>query len=553
MWLDHHDHERHVDYASDERFVLATKAQHGACPEMVTPARVRQAGPVDTILTHVDLDGLYAAAKWVLGGREPYPGADDDARAVDTRIGEPGPIARRIDAAVRARFRDDGLKRAIVWWLVDGMGPGVHDDRIAEAAAEHARRAVGTAALAAQYAIRGRVALVDAGGRRDFDKTDLLLAGQERAPVAIVRDAGAVSIAAPFRSGWDFVALLGLGGGMPTRVSVPDGRLDEAIAAINAAPLPRPQAAAPTRSLADGRRRHRRGGRRLVAAYLAPDSELEAIGSHDLPAQGDVAQVVEQARALLFPGYVGPGVARLGHDELRELVRDRLETLRTGLRRQVYRGLHHARRVDADGRLAATACADCAERAELITQAFIGRLPALRALAALDVRAAFEGDPAATSVAEVLFCYPGIYAVSVYRVAHALRAEGAAIVPRMMTELAHAATGIDIHPGARIGRAFFIDHGTGVVIGETSVIGDRVRIYQGVTLGALSVPRASERPEPGARRHPTIEDDVVIYAGATILGGDTVIGRGAVIGGNAWVTESVAPGARVAGVIQPPR
>lgn len=244
MWIDHHDHERHAAFASDERFVLATKAQHGACPEMVTPARVRQAGPVDTILTHVDLDGLYAAAKWVRGGVEPYAGADDDARAVDTRLGTPGPIAQRIDAAVRARFRDDGLKRAIVWWLVDGMGPGVHDDRIAEAASEFARRAAGTAALAAQFAIRGRVAVVDAGGRRDFDKTDLLLAGQTRAPVAIVADAGAVSIAASFSSGWDFVALLGLGGGMPTRVSVPAARLDEAIAAINAAPLPTPRGAA---------------------------------------------------------------------------------------------------------------------------------------------------------------------------------------------------------------------------------------------------------------------------------------------------------------------
>lgn len=144
-------------------------------------------------------------------------------------------------------------------------------------------------------------------------------------------------------------------------------------------------------------------------------------------------------------------------------------------------------------------------------------------------------------------CYPGFYAVTVYRVAHALLQEGAVIVPRMMTELAHERTGIDIHPGAAIGRSFFIDHGTGVVIGETSVIGDRVRIYQGVTLGALSVPRTEERPAPGARRHPTIEDDTVIYAGATILGGETVIGKGAVIGGNAWVTASVPAGARISG------
>src|SRR5688572_31858052 len=171
----------------------------------------------------------------------------------------------------------------------------------------------------------------------------------------------------------------------------------------------------------------------------------------------------------------------------------------------------------------------------------------------LDLRAAYESDPAATGIDEVLLTYPGAYAVTVYRIAHALLKEGAVIVPRMMTELAHRRTGIDIHPGAEIGHSFFIDHGTGVVIGETTLIGDRVRIYQGVTLGALSVPQGEARPEPGHRRHPTLEDDVVIYANATILGGDTVIGRGAVIGGNAFVTTSVAPGTRVSGAPRPPR
>jgi serine O-acetyltransferase len=137
--------------------------------------------------------------------------------------------------------------------------------------------------------------------------------------------------------------------------------------------------------------------------------------------------------------------------------------------------------------------------------------------------------------------------VTVYRIAHALLKEGSVIVPRMMTELAHRRTGIDIHPGAEIGHSFFIDHGTGVVIGETTLIGDRVRIYQGVTLGALSVPQGEARPEPGKRRHPTLEDDVVIYANATILGGETVIGKGAVIGGNAFITSSVAPGTKISG------
>jgi hypothetical protein len=241
-WVDHHDHERHVDHAGDRRFVLATKAMHGACPEMVTPALVAEIGPIDTICAHVDLDGLYAAAKWVLAGREPYRGADDDARAVDTRIGTPGPIAVRIDRALRARFRDDQLKRAVVGWLVGGMRPGTHDDVIADAAREFEVRAAGTAALAERYALRGRVAWVDTADSPPFDKTDLLLAGQTRAPVSMVKDSGMLTIAAAFGSGWNFVDLLALGGGMPTRVTVPDSRFIEALRVINDAPEPVPTA-----------------------------------------------------------------------------------------------------------------------------------------------------------------------------------------------------------------------------------------------------------------------------------------------------------------------
>lgn len=243
-WVDHHDHERHAAYAGDRRFVLATKAQHGACPEMITPELVRTVGPIDTICAHVDLDGLYAAAKWVLGGEEPYAGADDDARAVDTRIGTPGVLAARIDRALRARFRDDQLKRAVVWWLAGGMKPGTHADVIDEAAREFEVRAQGTAALAARYALKGRVAWVDSAAvAQPFDKTDLLLAGQERAPVAMVKDSGMLTIAAAFGSGWDFVRLLELGGGMPTRVTVPESRFVEALRVINEAPEPVPTAA----------------------------------------------------------------------------------------------------------------------------------------------------------------------------------------------------------------------------------------------------------------------------------------------------------------------
>jgi len=185
---------------------------------------------------------------------------------------------------------------------------------------------------------------------------------------------------------------------------------------------------------------------------------------------------------------------------------------------------------------------------EEVALGFVAQLPAIRALLAEDVEAAFEGDPAAKSFAEIVVSYPSIRAVAVYRIAHALVELGVPILPRMMTEKAHAWTGVDIHPGARIGRRFFIDHGTGVVIGETTEIGDNVRLYQGVTLGAKS-PRHGMSMR-GTKRHPTIEEDVTIYAGATILGGDVVVGRGSVIGGNVFLLESVPEDSRVVG--EPP-
>lgn len=284
----------------------------------------------------------------------------------------------------------------------------------------------------------------------------------------------------------------------------------------------------------------------LLEAYLDPRAaEMQHIGSYELPSDGQVDRVVEMCRALLFPGYAGPDIERMDKTALHDLVQVRLEELRAALHRQVYRASHH-RKQQLLGRNELE-CAECTKNADEISDRFIRRLPELRAMIRLDLRAAFESDPAATGIDEILLTYPGAYAVTVYRIAHALLEEGAVIVPRMMTELAHRRTGIDIHPGAEIGHSFFIDHGTGVVIGETTLIGDRVRIYQGVTLGALTVPQGAARPEPGKRRHPTIEDDAVIYANATILGGDTVIGKGAVIGGNAFITSSVAPGTKISG------
>jgi hypothetical protein len=234
-WIDHHDHERHTDFRRDARFILATKAEHGACPEMVTPAIVKEAGPIDTIVCHVDLDGLYAAAKWILEGVEPYAGADDDARAIDTRLGTPGPTGELIDKALRAHFRDEGLKHRIVRYLVGKLRDRELAREIGEAAADFDRMAAEAQRLAARFERRGRAVYVDAGSeaRTSYDKTLLLLEGQKRAPVAIVRDAGMITLAAAFDSGINFVELFGLGGGMPTRVSIAESRLDEVLQKLN--------------------------------------------------------------------------------------------------------------------------------------------------------------------------------------------------------------------------------------------------------------------------------------------------------------------------------
>ena len=238
-WVDHHDHERHADYAGDPRFVLATKAQHGACPEMVTPEVVKQAGPVDTVAVHLDLDGLYSGAKWVLGGVEPYPGADADARAVDTRRGLPGPIGTRIDRALRAHFRNENLKHRIIQYLVARTKAPLHWQEIEKAAREIDPLLDQSRRLAERYRVADGVAFVETGAGPPYDKTELLLLGQERAPVAVVRDSGALTIAADFESGLDFVKLFHLGGGMPTRVTVPEARLAEVMTKLAALTPPK--------------------------------------------------------------------------------------------------------------------------------------------------------------------------------------------------------------------------------------------------------------------------------------------------------------------------
>lgn len=234
VWVDHHDHDEHVRYAADPRFVLATKAEHGACPEMIHPELVERVGPVDTVVCHTDFDGLVSAAKWMRGGHEPYPGSDDDARAIDTRMGTPSRTAERIDHALRARPRDMGLFGLVVRHLAAGLADAALWQPIEAAGAEWRSIEAETRRVAKRYRrLPAGVAFLEvdkSDGR--FDKTLLLLLGQEREPVSVVADRDTVSVAARFDSGLNFVKLLGLAGGMPTRVAVPRSRLPELLSAL---------------------------------------------------------------------------------------------------------------------------------------------------------------------------------------------------------------------------------------------------------------------------------------------------------------------------------
>jgi serine O-acetyltransferase len=277
---------------------------------------------------------------------------------------------------------------------------------------------------------------------------------------------------------------------------------------------------------------------RQVAAVVASDLAdpvLRHLDTGSLPDRLAVIELVQLIRELLFPGYFGRRdvTART----LPYHVGDLLGVIRDSLAVQVdnvlrHQALRHGQPAPRGRR-----------SADAVVSAFLDAIPRLRAVLATDVQAAYEGDPAAKDTDEVIFAYPGIFAITVHRVAHELHRLGVPLIPRIMSEYAHARTGIDIHPGAVIGESFFIDHGTGVVIGETTVIGREVKIYQGVTLGAMST-RGGQTLR-GVKRHPTLEDRVTVYSGASILGGATVIGREAVISSNVFVTESVPPRTRV--------
>ena len=277
---------------------------------------------------------------------------------------------------------------------------------------------------------------------------------------------------------------------------------------------------------------------KLVDKILASYEKHELTGRIDaenMLSKDTLIEVVEEIRKLLFPGFFDNN--RVRSDYIKFLVGERLEFIQYNLKKQIARALGNQE-----------LCSECPksatnEKADEIVYAFLEKIEMLRDYLSTDIEAAYNGDPAAYSTDEIIFSYPGVFAITVYRIAHELWLLGVPMIPRIMTEYAHSVTGIDIHPGATIVKYFFIDHGTGIVIGETTEIGDNVKIYQGVTLGALSTRKGQELK--GVKRHPTIGDNVTIYSGTTILGGDTVIGKGATIGGNAFIVSSVEEGTRV--------
>ena len=267
---------------------------------------------------------------------------------------------------------------------------------------------------------------------------------------------------------------------------------------------------------------------------------LDDLSEHPIPSLQDVTAILADLRELLFPRHFNK--RKLGRENIAYYIGDRIDQVYRALAEQIAKGFEHE--CPNPGR-EHEPCDLCMGRGRKESAAFLKKIPHLREMFAEDLEAAYEGDPAAKSLDEIIFSYPGFRAVVVYRIAHELHVQGVPLLPRIMTEHAHSVTGVDIHPGATIGRRFFIDHATGVVIGETTEIGDNVTIYQGVTLGAPSFPKGTDgKIIRSQKRHPTIENNVTIYAGATILG-PVVIGRGAVIGGNVWLTSPVPPGTKV--------
>lgn len=276
-----------------------------------------------------------------------------------------------------------------------------------------------------------------------------------------------------------------------------------------------------------------------LTASILEDARLRHLFMPFLPDEGTVLWILERLQEVLFPGFHGP--RELSEQEIRTHVGTLLVDISADLQAQITGALRYAEATKQGGR-PRNEQPDMVEQARSIVQDFTASLPEIRRLLSLDVQAAYDGDPAATHTDETVLCYPGVLAITVHRIAHRLRELGVPLIPRILHEYAHSKTGIDIHPGAQIGESFFVDHGTGVVIGETTKIGTNCKIYQGVTLGAKSFPvDETGRLRRGVKRHPTLEDNVTVYAGATILGGDTKIGHGTTVNGGVFLTQSVPP------------
>jgi serine O-acetyltransferase len=271
---------------------------------------------------------------------------------------------------------------------------------------------------------------------------------------------------------------------------------------------------------------------KIVDTYDSEDG-INHIEGPNLPSRDRVVEVTTSFLDVLFPGYYEK--QELSKGDITYYIWEKIAFIYHLLSREIFKSLKSANTKQEDEK-------KLSDQSIEITFVTLNKIPEIREMLRGDVRAAYEGDPAAQGLDEIIISYPGVEAVAIYRVAHELHLLKVPLIPRIMTEYAHSKTGIDIHPGATIGENFFIDHGTGVVIGETTEIGNNVRIYQGVTLGALSIKMdASGKIERGKKRHPTIRDNVIIYSGATILGGKTVIGEHSVVGGSIWLTESVPP------------
>lgn len=285
--------------------------------------------------------------------------------------------------------------------------------------------------------------------------------------------------------------------------------------------------------------------RRMVESIRA-DARIRHISAAPLPVREEVVDVVARLRWLMFPGFTGP--RQLDDAGLDAHVRRVMDDLSERLVGQIAAALRYQRNLTPASSDFQHHRSECETKSKEIVIAFFKALPNVRRLLSLDVQAAFDDDPAVHHTDEIIFSYPGLFALSVHRLAHELFRMNVPILPRMMSEHAHSMTGIDIHPGATIGQSFFIDHGTGVVIGETTRIGDHCTVYQGVTLGAKAFPKDEQgHIIRGAKRHPTLDDHVTIYAGATVLGGDTVIGANCVINGGVLVAQSIPPGHIVRG------